>query len=86
MTNKTLEYAKSKGFKLDTVISAVNGKRVFLIKENVKILVESYALCDGPYERSDKDIVDDIDNFDELKKDADFLEEYEEETRRRMML
>lgn len=89
MTESTLKYAKEKGFKEKIDVDSTFGMRRFLIKSNVSILVEAYSNGEGKYDKPDKEIINDVDRYEELKILEDFIEkshkEWEEKLRKEML-
>ena len=76
MTAETLKYAEEKGFRLITKISSVNGRMTHLVKENVEIFVESWNQADHWHHASDRSIIEDIDDFENLRRQQEEQAEY----------
>lgn len=76
MTENTLKYAEAKGFRLVTKVNSVNGRMTHLVKENVKIFVESWNQADRHHRASDEQIIEAVDNYENLKCEQDECDEY----------
>lgn len=85
MTQETLKYAESKGFKKITKVNSTYGMRRFLAKSNVRILVEAYSNGEGKYDKPDNEIINDVDNYEELKMREDLIEKRNRELEEEIM-
>ena len=76
MTENTLKYAEAKGFKLVTKVNSVNGYKAHLTRENVEIFVESWSEAERWHRASDKQIINEVDNYENLKREQNERDEY----------
>lgn len=84
MTDKIMKEAEKNGFQIRKKTDAINGYRVYLVKENVKIFVERWDESDGWHRRPEADVIADIHNFETLKKQADKMDGYSKDVEKVM--
>ena len=84
MTGKIMKEAEKNGFQVRKRTDAINGYRVYLVKENVNIFVERWDESDRWHRRPEADVIADINNFESLKQRADEMDEYSKEVERMM--